>query len=1130
MTSFSPESIPNRFDFAETQARIYREWESRGFFHAEPIAEGQPDPTKGPYCIVIPPPNVTGALHLGHALNNTLQDIQIRMHRMQGYNTLWMPGTDHAGIATQAVVEKRLREEEGITRHQLGREGLVERIWQWKEIYEKRILAQLKQMGCSCDWARTRFTFDEGCSRAVRQTFFDLFSKGLIYRGKRLVNWDTFLQTAVSDDEVFQETVKGKFWHFKYPVVRGSHDPAPAEPTFVEIATTRPETMLGDTAVAVHPDPAGALDKAEAELRERLEKAPAKEKDAIQAQIDNIAQRRTEMLPLLLKLRDMAKAGRKVMLPLLNREIPLICDEWAKPELGTGAVKITPAHDPNDYEVGKRQSLPMINILNPDGTLNDAAGPYKGLTIPKARERVVADLDKLGLLGDMEDREIELPHSDRSKTPIEPYLADQWFVKMSDIVEEGQSSEVGGQKDEWAPVGRASESRPGLAQMAMDAVLDGRVNIVPSRYAKSYLDWLAEKRDWPVSRQLWWGHRIPVWISRDLEQLNAALDKKAFVAQFVKWIGAGRICVRKPCGTWEGLKLTSEEINSEYHPYYVCIRDEHDTEVESAFEREGFVREQDVLDTWFSSALWPHSTLGWPEKTEALKYWYPTSVLSTSRDIITLWVARMVLTGLNNMGEVPFREVFIHPKILDGYGETMSKSKGNGVDPTDIIDKVGADSLRFGLAALTTETQDVRMPVQFECPHCQALIDQTKKNRELPRIACSKCGKEFSTQWARTDADKALPRASVVSERFEVARNFMNKLWNASRFALINLAEEMGTGDGGQVTGKGAAATAGSVLSTQYSVPSASSPPQPATSKQPTTHHSPLTTDLTVEDRWLLSRLATVTAGVTEALKGYHYADAAKMLYDFAWDEFCSFYVEIAKARLADEKSRPTAQRVLAHALDTLLRLLHPMMPFLTEEVWQLLNKVAPERGLDKPQSAADWLITASWPTADLKWQNPEIEARFAVFQQALGAIREIRSRQNIATKQPLEFCVKCDALAANLLQPMTAYFLSMTNASAQGFGPDVTIPPTHAKTALAGMEIFVDLAGLIDVAAELAKNEKEEQRLLGQIKGKEGKLNNESFVSRAPANVVQAERDSLAQFQEQLASVRATLAALRKK
>jgi valyl-tRNA synthetase len=1115
MAEFSPESLPNRFEFAEAQSRLFAEWESRGLFHAEPPGPGEADDSKGPYSIVIPPPNVTGALHLGHALNNTLQDIQIRMHRMMGYRTLWMPGTDHAGIATQAVVEKRLREEEGLTRHELGREALVERIWQWKEVYEKRILDQLRQMGCSCDWQRTRFTFDEGCSRAVRQTFFDLFSKGLIYRGKRLVNWDTFLQTAVSDDEVFQETVKGKFWHFKYPVIPATAEVAAAvvarsvskgalrqEPTHVEIATTRPETMLGDTAVAVHPDPAAALDRAEAELRERLEKAPAKEKDAIQAQIDNIAKRRNEMLPLLVTLRDMALAGRKLMLPLVNREIPLICDEWAKPELGTGAVKITPAHDPNDYEVGKRQSLPMINILNPDGTLNDAAGPYRGLKIQKAREQVVADLDKLGLLGDVEDREIELPHSDRSKTPIEPYLADQWFVKMGDF----------------------DDGRPGLAQMAMDAVrgplapraespahgaastnilsrsertTGPAVKIAPERYAKSYLDWLSEKRDWPVSRQLWWGHQIPVWT---LVEWKTGSDKaKSLRPILMTWLAERRISVRLPFPDAEYMEVGATALPSD-PAAYVCVPDGSDTEVIRTLESAGFQRDPDVLDTWFSSALWPHSTMGWPEKTAELAYWYPTSTLITSRDIITLWVARMVLTGLNNIGEVPFREVFIHPKILDGYGETMSKSKGNGVDPLDIVDKFGADALRFGLAALTTETQDVRMPVQFECPACQALVDQTKKNRELPRVACTKCGKEFSTQWAKTEADKALPRAAVVSERFEVSRNFTNKLWNAARFALINLADQ-GTGDGGQ-------------------------------GRRIVTRASEGLGELTTEDRWLLSRLATVTDSVTKSLESYHYAEAAKELYDFAWDEFCSFYVEIAKARLSDEKSKPTAQRVLAHALDVLLRLLHPIMPFITEEVWQLLNKVAPHRGLGTTATTGrgfEWLITAPWPVADLSWQNPEIEARFKLFQQALGAIREIRSRQNITTKTPLEFAVKCDAGAAALLQPMAPYFQSMTNATATGFGADIAIPPTHAKTALAGIEIYVDLAGSIDVAAELAKNEQLEQKLVGFIKAKEGKLSNESFVSRAPANVVAAERESLAQLQEQLSSVRAALAALRK-
>jgi valyl-tRNA synthetase len=822
--------------------------------------------------------------------------------------------------------------------------------------------------------------------------------------------------------------------------------------------------MLGDTAVAVHPLPAKALDKAEAELRERLEKAAAKEKEPIQAQIDNIRERRKTMLPQLELLAKMARDGRKLMLPLVDREIPLIADEWAKPEMGSGCVKITPAHDPNDYMVGQRQKLPMINILNPDGTLNAEAGAYKGLTIPKAREKVVADLDALGLLGDVEDRDIELPHSDRSKTPIEPYLADQWFVKMSDVAEGDQGPGAGGQG-----------AKPGLAQMAMDAVTSGRVKILPERYAKSYLDWLGEKRDWPVSRQLWWGHRIPVWskpfhgraergeTERSAKALWAPNDKPDEKVDFyMQW----------DPDTFDGTA-------------FLCLLDD-ETERIQRVERAGYKQDPDVLDTWFSSALWPHSTFGWPEKTAALQYWYPTSVLITSRDIITLWVARMVLTGLNNMGEVPFREVFIHPKILDGYGETMSKSKGNGVDPIDVIDKFGADALRYGLAGLCTETQDVRMPVQFECPHCDALIDQTKKNRELPRIACSKCGKEFSTQWARTEADKALPRGAVVSERFEVSRNFTNKLWNAARFALINL---------------------------QGYTPDAINE-----------------SDLTVEDLWLLSRLATVTGETTTALEHYHYADAAKTLYDFAWDEFCSFYIEMAKPRLADATQKPHSQRLLAHALDVLLRLLHPMMPFITEDIWQYLGKLAPARGLAaKPQPAAPQLIHAPWPAADLKRQDKTIESQFAIFQQALAALREIRSRQNIANRNELEFCVKCDAATAKLLQPMVPYFQSMANAKATGWGEAIEPPATHAKASLGSIELYVDLKDFIDVKAEIAKNEKEEQRLTGLVKSKEAKLASENFVSRAPANVVQAERDSLAQAKEQLASVQASLATLRK-
>jgi len=1045
--AFSAQDIPNRFDFS-ISPKIYQYWESQGFFHSEP------DPKRQPFTIVIPPPNVTGALHLGHALNNTLQDVLIRYKRLKGFNTLWMPGTDHAGIATQAVVERRIFESEKKSRHDLGREELVNRIWDWKDQYEKRILGQLKRLGSSCDWERTRFTLDDTCARAVRRTFYDLFAKQRIYKGKRLVNWDTFLQTAVSDDEVFHETTDGSFWHFKYPVI----DPQPGEPEFVTIATTRPETMLGDTAVAVHPDPAKALDTIEAELKQKLKEAGGKEKPALQEQLDQITERRETMLPQLIKLRDMALDGRKLMLPLVDREIPLVADQWAKPELGSGCVKITPAHDPNDYEVGRRQELPMINILNADGTMNESTGEYVGLTIPKARQVVVEDLDKLNLLDKIEDRKIELAYSDRSKTPIEPYLADQWFIKMDE-----------------------------LAQSAMDAVKDGRVKIFPSRYANGYLDWLSEKRDWPVSRQLWWGHQIPIW-SREcaykadhdqlIAQLEADPDIKSGKANF-QVERDEELEVAEKSGTIQG----AVRVTMPYAQVHVCIAEE-DEALAQKYEKMGFVREEDVLDTWFSSALWPHSTLGWPEQTPELAYYYPTTTLITSRDIITLWVARMVLAGLNNMGEVPFREVFIHPTILDGLGERMSKSKGNGVDPLDVIEKFGADSLRFGLAYLTTETQDVRMPVQFECPHCGSLIDQTKKNRQMPRVECKKCGKPFSTQWAETAEDKALPRGSVVSERFELGRNFCNKLWNAARFTMMNL-------DGytpGEVSAE----------------------------------------EMQLEDRWILSRLYTVSQEVTRCYESYGYADAARATYDFAWDEFCSFYVEILKERFQDDKQRAAAQRVITYVLDAMLRLLHPIIPFITEEIWQTLGKIAPTRGIESPAEATESIMQSAWPEIDPKWEDRSIERQFAVFQETLGSLREIRSRQNIAPKDTIEFVIRCDEPTAKLLETMSPYFLSMANAKSCGLGKDVTVPETNATITVGDMEIFVDLKDFIDVAAEIERNEKQEQKLQQLVTSKEKKLGNESFVSRAPADIVARERESLEQAKQELERTQAALAKLR--
>ncbi len=1009
-------SLPKQYDHKAAETRWYAFWESKGYFHADP------DPDREPYTIVIPPPNVTGALHLGHALNNTLQDILVRWKRMQGYNALWVPGTDHAGIATQAVVERRLLNEEGKTRHDLGREGLVARIWQWKDAYEARILSQLKSMGCSCDWRRTRFTLDPICARAVRHTFFRLFCDRLIYRGRRLVNWDTLLQTAVADDEVFHESVPGHFWYFRYPVI----DPRPDEPPYVVLATTRPETMLGDTAVAVHPDPEAALDAAEKELAARWESASEKEKPALEAELHDVRDRRTRLLPTLVKLRDMALQGRCVRLPLQDRPIPLITDDWAKPEMGTGCVKITPAHDPNDYEVGLRHDLPMVNILNPDGTLNENAGKYRGLSIAQARERVVADLQALGLVERIEDRVIELAHSDRSKTPIEPLLTDQWFVRMET-----------------------------LAQTAMDAVTDGRVRITPPRYAQGYLAWLREKRDWPISRQLWWGHRIPIWYcdTADEEDMRRAFAGRDDVAWY------------------------RDEDGSRW---LICLRDGEFPE--DAVPGHTLRREEDVLDTWFSSALWPHSTLGWPEQTPELAYFYPTSTLVTGRDIITLWVARMVLAGLYNVGEVPFRDVYIHPKILDGYGEGMSKSKGNGVDPVDVMEKFGADALRFGLAYLTTETQDIRMPVSFECPHCEHLLEQTRENRVRPRITCPKCKQPFATQWAEKPEDKALPRGAVVSERFELARNFCNKLWNASRFVLMNLEGYR---------------------------PGEISPDA-----------------LPLEDRWILGRLASVTRMVTQALERFRFSEAARCLYDFAWDEFCSFYVEMVKLRLQNPHTRAAAQRILVHVLDVLLRLLSPFVPFLAEEVWQLLRVRAPQRGYPSPAEAAESVMIASWPIAREEDENSENAARFRRFQEVLGALREYRMRNGLPPASQLQVLMAAESPVQQLLEPMTPYFQTMAGAVVLGYRPP---QPGELATVVhvgEGLEVRV----ILDEAErrrELERKRQELAKLESLIAAKRRKLADGQFTSRAPAPVVEKERESLRVLEEQYAAAGEVVARL---
>jgi valyl-tRNA synthetase len=1029
-----PTDLPKQFPHAEARPRIYAEWEKAGYFNADP------NPDKPQHTIMIPLPNVTGALHMGHALNGTLQDLITRWRRMQGYEALWMPGTDHAGIGTQAVVERRMLEEEGLTRHDIGREALVDRIWKWKDAYEKRILGQLREIGASCDWRRTRFTLDDLCSRAVRRTFFKMFKDGLIYRGKRLVNWDTFLQTAVADDEVFHEDVAGHFWTFNYPVVDDTGNPTGEKISF---STTRPETMLGDTAVCVHPS-----DERYKEL-----------------------------------------VGRCVRIPLNGRVIPIIADgQLARMDEGTGAVKVTPGHDDNDYACGLRNDLPMINILNPDGTIAESCDneKYVGKDRYAVRDMCVEDMQQLGHFDDVEDRQIPIKHSDRSKTPIEPYLSDQWFVKMDE-----------------------------LAERALEAVRDGRVTFYPKRYEKTYLDWLGEKRDWCISRQLWWGHRIPVW-RRDTQReynkqdLDTEFDPSFLDVDHTPYLKNeynGQIWYQRRYDAKRG--ITTD---------LACIQG-NNKELERILESAGYERDADVLDTWFSSALWPHSTLGWPEtdrnpplgsqpdesatgENKILDYFYPGSVLVTSRDIITLWVARMVLTGLYNRNDIPFAHVCVHPKILDGFGQTMSKSKGNGVDPMDLIDKYGTDGVRFTIASFAGETQDVRLPMQYECPHCGTAVPQAldkdgvmvkpetlktklRGSADKPRMPCPSCKKESQFSTPQYDPDPGEPVARMVSERFEYGRNFANKLWNASRFALLNLAE--------------------------YS-------PAPVGDDE-----------LEIEDRWILSRLTTVTQQVTDWLNEYHFDYAAKALYDFAWNEFCSFYVEMVKGRLQDETTRPVAQRILAHGLDTLLRLLHPMMPFITEEVWQHLANIAPERGLGDPQPATDSIMLAPWPVVDASRQDQTVEDRFARFQAVLGGVQKIRAGQDVHPRKEIEFAVRCDDATADLLRPMEPYFQSMAASRATDWGPDTESPKLSANISLPGIEIFVDLADLIDVEAEIERNEKELNKVEGFITSKEKKLSNANFVDRAPDDVVQRERDSLAELREQIASIQATLENLRK-
>jgi valyl-tRNA synthetase len=1080
--------IPIHFNPTEAEKKIYDLWIEKKAFAAVP-QEGVEK-----YVIMMPLPNVTGALHMGHAMDNCMQDLLVRWHRMIGHDTLWMAGTDHAGIATQAIVEKRLFELSGKTRHDIGREALVQRIFEWKDEYQTRIVSQLKSIGCSADWDRLRFTMDKVCSRAVRHTFFKMFADGIIYRGTRLVNWDCKLQTAVADDEIVYEVVNSHFWYIRYPFI----DPKPGEPEYVVVATTRPETMLGDTAVACHPDPAAALDAQIETTKAKLSTAPKKEHEAIQKELERLEERKTTHLPQLLQYTEMAKDGRKILLPLLNREIPLVLDEWAKPEKGSGCVKTTPAHDPNDYLVWGRHEdeMEIVNILNIDGTLNENVGPYKDMDRFDARAKVVADLEAQGLMEAIEDHSMEVGHSDRSGSPIEPFLSLQWFVNMGDVpggivCGKGTSGEF---------------TTPGLAQAAIDAV-EGKwkthtgrsveFHPEPARYSGMYLSWLKEKRDWCISRQLWWGHRIPIW-KREVPGEKA----EKIVAELKGLHGEedffGRI------GKTDGSSVSFAEVSDlpagDLVEVMVCLRDEAAENTHEAKLNElGLERDPDVLDTWFSSMLWPQSTLGWPDPATAeieegqttlgpvdggpdcLTNYYPGSCLVTARDIISLWVARMILAGLYNLGDVPFTDVFIHANILDGKGERMSKSKGNGIDPVDIIEKYGTDAMRYVLAETQTGTQDIRLPVQAISPFTGNPIDlgKAKHGSTIFTYICPESGKEFDVLGTMKD----VPAAKLISERFEVGAHFCTKLWNAARLAFMNL-------EGYEFTALTAA-------------------------------------DLTREDRWILSRLSRTIGSVNEALGNYNPALAIGTARSFFWNELCDWYLEMIKPRLQDADQASIARQVLASVLDQVLRLFHPFTPYITETLWQTLNQLAPKRGIDGELQSSELLIKASWPEATPALEDESLEKQIALMQEAVRAIRDVRAKYGISPKTPLKAVFKASGEAAAQLAELSDAIKNMAALESLDVRLDAVAQPDAAVAVVGDLEIHVQ--GVVDIEKEIVRLEKQRDTVGKFIEGSKRKLANEKFVERAKPEVVQKERDLLAENEAEVESLVARLEVLEK-
>ncbi|MBE7027279.1 MAG: valine--tRNA ligase [Ruminococcaceae bacterium] len=874
------DNIAKTYEPSQFEDRLYKFWTENGFFHADEKSD------KEPFTIVIPPPNVTGQLHMGHALDETLQDILIRYKRMSGFEALWVPGTDHAGIATQIKVEEVLRKEEGKTRYDLGREAFLERVWDWKKQYGDRIISQLKKIGCSCDWDRERFTMDEGCSDAVLEVFVNLYKKGLIYQGSRIINWCPSCATALSDAEVEYEEHEGNFWHIRY-YVKDSDE-------YLTIATTRPETLLGDTAVAVHPDD----------------------------------ERYTHLV------------GKMLILPLVGREIPIIADEYVDKDFGTGAVKITPAHDPNDFEVGLRHNLEQIKVMNDDATINSFGGKYEGLDRYEARKQIVADLEEGGFLVKVEPHSHNVGQCYRCGTTVEPITSKQWFVKMEP-----------------------------LAKEAIKIVTEGKTQFVPERFTKTYLNWMENVHDWCISRQLWWGHRIPAYYC---DACGETIVSKTHVD----------VCPK--CG--------------------------------------GKVKQDpDVLDTWFSSALWPFSTLGWPNKTTELEKFFPTSVLVTGYDIIFFWVARMIFSSAEHMKKEPFKHVFIHGLVRDEQGRKMSKSLGNGIDPLEIIEKYGADALRFTLITGNAPGNDMRF------------------------------------------SDK----------KVQASRNFANKIWNASRFVLMNLEIN------------------------DNKLPDAS--------------------ELALEDKWIISKFNNVVKEVTDNLDKFELGVALSKIYDFIWDDYCDWYIELVKPRLFDTQnpSRITAQYVLTYVLSETMKLLHPFMPFITEEIWQHLPHVG------------ESIMVSDWPKYDEKLNFAADEKNMSLIMEAIKSIRNTRSEMNVPPSK------KCSLIIVTELTDVFSSGIGFFEKLASAQGVSVVkdnggISEGSVCIVVEGASIYLPMEELVDKEKELARLEKEKQTLIGEIKRVESKLSNKGFTDKAPAAVVEAEAEKGKKYAEMLKKVEESIAALK--